>query len=119
LQIENNELKPGQTSPLTFGALDNSAGKVKCVISVYKDGTLVGIMAQGMLGMVPPRSWRMPYYSNQVKIEWTGMADSKVLPPGKYVLEVALTDADGNVTPEEVNHDGITENDTRINVTVI
>jgi len=118
LKIEDNELKPGQSSPLEFGALDNSAGKVKCVLSVYKDGALVGIMNQGMLGMVSPRSWRMPYYSNHVKIQWTGMADGKVLPPGKYVLEVALTDGDGNVVPEEVNKDEITENDTRINVAV-
>jgi len=46
------------------------------------------------------------------------MADSKVLPPGKYVLKIALTDEDGNVTPEEVNSDAEPLNDTKITVTV-
>jgi hypothetical protein len=119
LKIEDRKIKQGQTARLSFGALDNHSSRLDCSIRIYRDGALIGEMAHGTLGMVAPKHWYMPYFSNQVNTEWTGMVDFKVLPPGAYMLEVKLTDEDGNVTPEEVNHDFMRLNDTKIMVTVI
>ena len=119
LKIEDRKVKQGKTSPLSFGALDNNSSKLTCEILIYRDGQLIGDMARGTLGMLAPKHWYMPYFNSQVNTEWTGMVDFKVLPPGQYMLEVKLTDEDGNVTPEEVNHDFMRLNDTKIMVTVI
>ena len=115
---DGDTVKQGRIAPLSFGALDNNSSRVNCVINIYSGGVFVGEMSRGALGMVEPKSWRMPFFSNRVRTEWTGMADGKTLPPGEYTLEVTLTDEDGNVTPEEVNQDDITETDTRLKVTV-
>ncbi len=118
LYLGDRTLKVGETSKLTFGALDNNSHSLDCVISVYRDGALVGEMSRGRLALLDPKGWYAPFFSRKVETEWTGMADFKTLPPGTYELEVKLTDEDGNTTPEEVNHDVMRENNTRIAVTV-
>lgn len=118
LSIKSEQLKVGETSEITFGALDNNSRQLGLVISVYKDGALVGEMDRGVIALLDPRNREAPYFSRHMKMMWSGVVDFKALPPGKYELEVALTDEDGNTTPAEVNQDDMKENDTRITVTV-
>jgi hypothetical protein len=118
LSIKSKKLKVGETSTIIFGALDNNSHSLDCVISVYRDGALVGTMSRGVIALLDPRGDEAPYFSRHMETEWTGVVDFKVLPPGKYELEVTLTDEDGNVTPPDVNQDDMPENDTRITVTV-
>ena len=101
-----------------FNVYENRSPRVTYKVSVYKDGELLGIAARGKAALGKANQNDI-MYSAQILSGWAGTADSLRLPTGNYVLDVRVTDEDGNTTPDEVNTDDIPANDTRVPVTII
>lgn len=107
-----------QIYQIKFGIYENRSLRVTYTASVYKDGKLMGLASVGevALGKANPDDIM---YSAQLVTNWAGAVKSGRLPPGNYIMEVRVTDTDGNTTPDEVNSDDITTNDTRAAFTII
>lgn len=106
---------------ISFTAYDNRSPKVYYEASLCKDGRALGIAAHGDVQLARTDPDKIMYSAKFIS-GWSGQtvwSDFTRLPPGKYVMDVRLTDADGNITPDEVNADDIPSNDTRAEFTII
>ncbi len=106
---------------INFIIYENRSPIVSYTAAVYQDGRLLGIVGhnEAKLGKADKDDLM---YSVQFTAGWSGQAiwsDFRRLPPGEYVMDVRVTDADGNTTPEEVNTDDIPSNDTRAKFMII
>ena len=54
-------------------------------------------------------------FSRGLKVSW----DTRNLAEGTYIVEVQLTDEDGNTVPADANSDDIRENDSRTFLSVV
>lgn len=105
---------------INFTVYENRSPKVYYAAALYKDGKLLGIAAHGDVALGKADQDDI-MFSTQFISGWSGQAvwsDFKRLPPGAYIMDVRLTDGDGNITPDEVNADGFAFNDTRTEFTI-
>ena len=115
LALSAREARAGEVVTLSFTLQDNRSRKVIFMVSIYKDGELQGVIKKGEAGLAEPQS---PDMMLNAKVFVALTIDGETLPAGRYVLDVRATDTDGNTTPDEVNSDGITANDTKAAFTV-
>ncbi len=100
---------------ISFTAYENRSPRVSYAAALYKDGKFLGVAAHGEVALVKAGRDEL-MYSGQFIFGWSGQAvwaDFSPLPPGDYLMDVRLTDGDGNITPDEVNTDSILSNNTR------
>ncbi|HAH32293.1 MAG TPA: hypothetical protein DCL44_08270 [Elusimicrobia bacterium] len=97
---------------LRFNIYENRSPDITYVVAVYRDGASVGTALKGGATLFLPNNGGL-VFNGTVTALWAGAADSTPLPAGLYTLDVRVTDADGNITPDEVNTDDIPENDTK------
>jgi hypothetical protein len=102
---------------IKFNIYENRSPNVTYTVSVYQDGLFVGTAVTGAASLFPPKDGGL-LFSGAMTAFWAGVADFKPLPAGNYTLDVRVTDADGNVTPDEVNTDDIPGNDTRAAIVI-
>lgn len=94
---------------MSFTAIDNRSRKVSFKVFIYKDGERLGAIKGGDVALEQKEMFS---------------ADSTVLlkigafAPGTYMLDLRLTDEDGNTTPDEVNSDALRQNNTIATLTV-
>jgi len=105
---------PGSRSvALKFTILDNRSRQVSYAVSVFRDGALQSASYTGTAELWDPVS---PELLRKGDVNTS--LDISALPAGNYVLDARVTDADGNTTPDEVNSDEISANDTKAAVTI-
>ena len=117
LSVTPKAVRAGEAVSIQFTALDNRSRKVAYKINVYRDGVLLGIATRGTTTLNNPNSGDI-MLSAPYTVIWHGVIKGKPLAPGNYVLDVRLTDGDGNTTPDEVNTDSNPANDTRAALTI-
>jgi hypothetical protein len=121
-----NVLAPGHKAEISFTALENRTRHVKYSVTISpKDGQPVAAFT-GDVNLDKPR----PSFNNtgdnapavkpadeslfnkHVTIKWDGTVAGRQLPEGTYMVQVQLTDDDGNIVPDSVNADDTHDNDT-------
>ena len=116
LAVSRTPAKAGEEKAgyrLKFNIHENRSPDITYTVTVYRDGAAVGTAVTGAASLFPPKNGAL-LFSGAVTAYWAGVADFNPLPAGNYTLDVRVTDADGNITPDEVNTDDIRENDTRV-----
>ena len=129
VSLSANVLAPGRKMEIRFTALENRTKKVNYDITVARNGVrpetiLAGSMElnnpQASLAVEPGREQeREILFSRRVILPWDGLISGRAAEEGSYILQVSLTDEDGNTIPDEVNTDSIRENDTKAVFSVI
>lgn len=94
-----------------FNIYENRKPNVTYVMSVYRGGELLGEAILGVAALFPPKDGGL-MFSGSITSVWAGVINFQRLAPGTYTVDLRVTDADGNVTPDMVNQDSIAENDT-------
>ena len=117
LSISPKTARSGEAVYIKFTALDNRSNEVSYKLNVYKDGVLQGVVLQGIMALKNPASGDI-MFSAPTAAAWLAEINGRPMATGKYVLEVSLTDSDGNTTPDEVNSDGNPVNDTKATLTI-
>jgi len=117
LSVSPQTVRSGEMGVIKFTALDNRSKEVSYKLNVYRDGVLLGEAFQGMMTLNDPASGEI-MLSASTRATWLSEVNGQPAAPGNYVLELVLTDSDGNTTPDEVNYDGNPANDTKVKVTV-
>ena len=98
----------GKNAAVKFTILDNRSGDAVYSLALYRDGKLHDTLKTEQTALAAPASPDL-----MLKGEVSATLDLSDVHSGSYVLEVRVTDRDGNTVPEEVNQDDITTNDTR------
>ena len=98
---------------INFSIYENRSPNVTYQINVYRDGSLIGTAVTGAAALYPPKDGNIMFSGAVTAYWWHGVVGFKPLPAGNYELDVRVTDADGNTTPDEVNSDDIPDNNTR------
>lgn len=133
-----NVVTPGSKVDISFIALENRSRNVKCSITltpiggqpqtllvgdiVLNDPTTAGYSSGpgGDSGNNTPSSVPENYLFNRsLSFSWNGLLSGKPPAEGSYLVEVLLTDEDGNTIPAEVNTDSMRENDSRAVLSVV
>ena len=117
LSVSPKAISAGEMATIKFTVLDNRSSEMTYKLNVYRDGVLLGEAFEGIMAMNQPASGNI-MLSASTMATWLSNVHGRPVAPGNYVLEVVLTDTDGNTTPDEVNTDGNPANDTRATVTV-
>jgi hypothetical protein len=98
---------------IKFNIYENRSPNVTYKINVYRDGAFIGTVVTGGAALYPPQDGGIMFSGAITAYWWHGVINFKTLPAGSYDLDVRVTDADGNTTPDEVNTDDIPDNNTR------
>jgi hypothetical protein len=97
---------------ISFDILENRTPDIIYTINLLqKNGGQVGQILTDATGL-NFGSFQLPYAAHFSGIKWDGTINGQRIADGDYVIDVRATDADGNTTPDDVNIDGIPENDT-------
>lgn len=115
LSVPAGSVATGDGVPVTFSVLENRTPAVRWAVLVLRDGALVGVLAQGEATCILGAGEGGLLGA---QVQTTVVIDGATMPSGSYVLDVRLTDADGNTTPDLVNEDDIPQNDTLAPLTV-
>jgi hypothetical protein len=118
LAISSNLLSPGQGMAISFLPLENRSMKVAYEITVSKNGAAPMPVLSGTAQLVDLGGYLYETLK-PVKLSWDGLVSGMPLEEGTYILEVMLTDEDGNKVPGEVNSDPSRENDTKAVFSVV
>ena len=105
---------------INFNIYENRSPWVVFKAYLYKGDELLGIVTQERVTLSKVDQKDIMYSAHYIS-GWSGSAnwgDYTRLPPGDYIIDVRVTDADGNTTPDEVNTDDIPSNDTRVAITI-
>ncbi|MCX5786218.1 MAG: hypothetical protein NTX59_11075 [Elusimicrobia bacterium] len=117
LSVSPKTVRAGEAVYIKFTALDNRSNEVTYKLNVYRDGVLQGVALQGIMALKNPASGDIMLSAATAAV-WMPEINGRPMAPGKYVLELSLTDGDGNITPDEVNLDSNPLNDTKTALTV-
>ena len=98
----------GKSAAVKFTIFENRSRKVSYSVSLSRDGKAARQVLTGEAGLLDPAAPDL-----MLKGEVNAALDLSALGSGNYMVDVRVTDEDGNVTPDEVNADDISANDTR------
>ena len=103
----------GKGATVKFTILDNRSGDAGYSVALYREGEPAFTVLTGRMALQDPAAPEL-----MLKGEVSAELDLSSMAPGSYVIEVRVTDGDGNTVPEEVNQDDIATNDTRAPLTI-
>ena len=103
----------GGSRTLKMTVLDNRSRSVSYKVLVSREGAQPETLVTGEAQLRDPAAKEL-----MLSGEVTATLDVSTLAPGTYKVDVRLTDSDGNTTPDEVNSDDITGNDTQVQILI-
>lgn len=126
LSIYPNVVTTGHKVEIAFTALENRTRHLKYVVTLTPRGGQPEAILTGDLNLDKPRpsfnntgdnaqaapAPEESLFNKRANFKWDAMPFGKALPEGTYLLQVHLTDDDGNAVPASVNADDVSENNT-------
>ena len=108
----------GKSASVKFTILDNRSGDVTYSIDLHQKDKPGITLVSGQRALQYPANQASADQGTtapnlMLKGEVSTTLNLSAMDTGNYVLDVRVTDKDGNTVPEEVNQDDITANDTR------
>ena len=118
LQADVQVITATTSMNVSFHAMTNKFPPLTYTATVYQGQTLIDVPISNVTVKNLVYGQNLPYEAN-VNFIFTGKELGQLLPSGNYVLDVRLKDAFGQTTPDAVNQDAITLNDTLLPFTVV
>ena len=127
LAVYPNVVTPGHKVEIAFTALENRTRHVRYSVTLTPKGGEAMTVLAGDIGLdkprpsfntnsgdnpPPPPAPEESLFNKRYSVKWDAMPGGRPLAEGTYLLQVQLTDDDGNTVPVSVDSDDVRENDT-------
>lgn len=134
LSVSPNVVTPGHKIEIAFTALENRTRHLAYSVTLTPRGGAPVTVLAGDLNLEKPRpvfnsntgdntqaapTPEESLFNLRVRRSLDGTLNGKPLAEGTYIVEVRLTDDDGNTVPASVNADDVRENDTAAVLSVV